>query len=596
MKIFANFLIISTLFASTLYSQVDPLNWAKGAVWYQIFPERFHNGFTGNDPVKENVVGERAQEWQIHPWTSAWYKLQDYEKTRSNKYYDVVYDRRYGGDLIGVIAKLDYLAELGIDVIYFNPIFEARSLHKYDASTYHHIDNNFGYGRERDSEIISSETSDPATWTWTSADSVFLLLIERAHDKGIRIVIDGVFNHCGIDFWAFQDLIKNQSNSPYSDWFDVKSFDNPDTPDSNEFDYKGWAGHKTLPEFAEDDVGFVAPVKDYFFNITKRWMDPNGDGNPSDGVDGWRLDVALDVNPKFWVAWNAYVKSINPEAITVGEIWEGASEWIEKKRFDALMNYPFVYPTVNFFIDKNNRISVTKFNSELKRVRELYPPESNFLMMNLIGSHDTDRFASMIKNPDLNFDRMRSLRDNPAYEPTAPTAHDRKTQKLMILFQMTYLGAPMIYYGDEAGMWGDDDPGDRKPMVWSNLKYEDENYTTVNPNISSVDKVEFNQELFSYYKKIIALRKRVPALKVGDFKTELIDDKNKVYAFTRTYQEESVKVVFNTSESSQEILLSWPAKTKGSKVYELLTGKELRVKSGKIEIKLKPYEGTIISL
>lgn len=596
MKFIAVLLLISLSLVPELMSQIDdPLIWAKGAVWYQIFPERFHNGFAGNDPVKENVVGERVEAWQIHPWTSAWYKLQDYERNRSNKYYDVVYDRRYGGDLIGVIRKLDYLSELGIEVIFLNPIFEAPSLHKYDASSYHHIDNNFGYNRDSDFAVIASETNDPATWTWTSADSVFLELIQKAHEKDIKIVIDGVFNHCGTEFWTFRDLVKNQSNSRYKDWFDVKSFDNPDTPDTNEFDYNGWWGHKSLPEFSEDENGFVAPVKEYFFNITRRWMDPNNDGDISDGVDGWRLDDPLAVNPKFWEDWNTLVKSINPSAITVGEIWEDASEWINKERFDASMNYPLAYPMMNFFIDQEKRISVTEFDAELARVRALHPQEANYLMTNLIDSHDTDRLASMIKNPDLGFDRMRSLRDNPDYDPTAPTARDRKIQKLMILFQMTYIGAPMIYYGDEAGMWGDDDPGDRKPMVWSEFEYEDEVYIAVRPDIMEKDKVAFNKDLFNYYKKMIGLRKNTPALKLGDFKTELIDDKNYVYAFSRTYKDELSKIVINASESHQKIELLWP-ESKGEEVREFLTGQRLKVKSGKVKIELKPYEGAIISL
>jgi len=583
-------------FAQIGSAQEGKLDWAKGAVWYQIFPERFHNGYAGNDPIKERVVDEHIDDWQIHPWTSAWYKLQEYEKQRSDKFFDVVFDRRYGGDLIGVIEKLDYLKKLGIEIIYFNPIFEARSLHKYDASSYHHIDNNFGYNRDKDFKIIETETNDPATWTWTSADSVFLDLITKAHERDIKIVIDGVFNHCGPEFWAFQDVVKKQQKSRYSDWFDVISWDDPATPDTNEFDYKGWWGFKGLPEFKEDENGFIAPVKEYFFNITRRWMDPNGDGDTSDGVDGWRLDVALDVNPKFWEEWNAFVKSINPSAITVGEIWEDAAVWIEEERFDAVMNYPFAYPVIQFFINQEKRISVSEFDEELARVRALYPHDTNLIMMNLIGSHDTDRFASMIKNPDLEYDRMRSLRDNPEYDPTAPTKTDREIQKLITLFQMTYIGAPMIYYGDEAGMWGDDDPSDRKPMVWPELEYEDEVYTTVRPDITKRDEVAFNRELFDYYQKLIAMRKNTPALQLGDFKTELVDDPNYIYAFSRNYENQTIKVVLNASDSSQRIELPWPdAAEKNSNVYDLLTGTEFVMKSGKLQIKLNPYQGAVLS-
>ncbi|RMF60411.1 MAG: alpha-amylase, partial [Calditrichaeota bacterium] len=338
MKIHVYLLLLCSLFPVHCRAQKASddasLTWAQGAVWYQIFPERFRNGWTGNDPIKERVVGDRAWEWHVHPWTADWYKMQDWEKARSDRFYDVVFYRRFGGDLVGVVQKLDYLKELGIDAIYFNPIFEAPSLHKYDATTYHHVDNNFGYNREGDWQAIQAEKDDPSTWSFTSADSVFLDLIVQAHKRNIKIVIDGVFNHCGDTFWAFRDVVEKQQKSRYRSWFDVTRWDDPATPDTNEFDYKSWWGFKAHPEFREDENGLVEPVKRYIFNITKRWMDPNGDGDPSDGIDGWRLDVIQDVAPAFWEEWYRLVKSINPDAITIGEIWDKAPDWIQHKRID----------------------------------------------------------------------------------------------------------------------------------------------------------------------------------------------------------------------------------------------------------------------
>jgi len=381
-------LLILCYVLSVSFAQAQPSlpDWAKGAVWYQIFPERFRNGNTTNDPIKARTVPDLTADWQIHPWASDWYKLQPWEKQRGEPFYEMVFDRRYGGDLLGVIEMLDYLDDLGVDVLYFNPIFESPSLHKYDASTYHHVDNNFGRDRNGDWDAITSETQDPTTWTFTTADRVFLQLIEKAHDRDIKVVIDGVFNHCGTEFWAFQDVMKNQQNSPYKDWFEITAWDDPATPDVNEFDYKGWWGFKGMPEFREDENGLVEPVKKYVFNITRRWMDPNVDGDPSDGVDGWRLDVAKDVHPNFWEDWYRFVKSINPDAITVGEIWEEASEWITKERFDSVMNYPFAYAVVDFFIDQEERISVSEFDERLAELRQLYPTRSNYILQNLIDS------------------------------------------------------------------------------------------------------------------------------------------------------------------------------------------------------------------
>ncbi len=413
------YLFISLILLSTnLLAQNQVPQWAKGAVWYQIFPERFRNASSANDPIAERVVGNRFEDWQVHPWASNWYKLQSWEQTRGDKFYDLIWDRRYGGDLVGVIEKLDYLKELGIDVIYFNPVFEGPSLHKYDASTYHHIENNFGNDREGDWKVMQKEKDDPSTWTFTSADKVFLDLISKAHELGIKVVIDGVFNHCGTEFWAFQDIVKNQQKSAYKDWFDVVSWDNPATPDTNEFDYKGWWGYKGLPEFKEDENGLVEPVKQYVFNITRRWMDPNSDGDPSDGIDGWRLDVANEVHEKFWQAWYQLVKSLNPQAITVAELWDEASERIKSKQFDTTMNYPFAYAVVDFFIDDSTRISVSKFDETLAHLRKIYPAETNHILMNLLDSHDTDRLASMIRNPDRSYyTREASIGHKPIYDP-----------------------------------------------------------------------------------------------------------------------------------------------------------------------------------
>jgi cyclomaltodextrinase len=330
--LFFSLLIASLTLATQLESQ-EP-SWAADAVWYQIFPERFRNGDPSNDPVARDVRLPADHEWHVSPWTSDWYKMQPWEQARSDKFYSVVFDRRYGGDLQGVLDKLDYLSRLGITAIYFNPLVESISLHKYDASSYHHIDRTFGPNPAGDERLVADETDDPRTWRWTAADSIFLALVKEAHARKIRVIIDGVFNHCGTEFFAFRDVVENQKRSRYADWFDIRRWDDDRTPHS-EFEYKGWWNHASMPEFAEDANGFLPPVRSYFTNVTKRWMDPNGDGDPSDGVDGWRLDVANDVSNVFWKEWRILVKSINPNAYIVGEIWDNAKEWLRGDQFDA---------------------------------------------------------------------------------------------------------------------------------------------------------------------------------------------------------------------------------------------------------------------
>jgi glycosidase len=532
-------------------AQAPVPEWAKDAVWYQIFPERFRNGDPSNDPTRDELHLPDDRPWQVSRWTGDWYALQPWEAAYSRNFYDVVFERRYGGDLQGVIEKLDYLEDLGITAIYFNPLFESISLHKYDASTYHHIDNNFGPDAAGDLQVITGETDDPATWKWTAADSLFLVLIEQAHARGIRIIIDGVFNHCGTRLWAFQDVVKHQQRSRYADWFDVTAWDDPATPE-NEFDYKGWWGYKSMPEFKETDEGFVKPVRDYFFNMTRRWMDPNGDGEPSDGIDGWRLDVANDVSHTFWKQWCPLVKTINPQAYIVGEIWDDAADWLTGDQFDAVMNYRFARAVVRFFIDTGSRkYSVSAFDGELEDIRQGYPGDVNYVLQNLIDSHDTDRLPSMILNPNRKYDDANGLRQNPAYDVRKPTPPERAIQKLIVLFQMTYLGAPMVYYGTEAGMWGADDPDDRKPMVWPDLQFDNERTHPIPGRTRPDDPVAFDAELVEYYRQVIRIRSEHAALRRGDFRTLLADDEADVYAFQRTAPGDTVVVVLNNSDEER---------------------------------------------
>ena len=553
--LFLIFHIPFSIFHCSVSAQLSVPQWAKDAIWYQIFPERFRNGDPGNDPTAEEVEIDARRGWRVSPWTSDWYKLQPWEERRSIKFYENVFERRYGGDLQGVLQKLDYLSDLGINAIYFNPVFDAISLHKYDASTYHHIDRNFGPDPRTDAQLMRQETDDPASWRWTSADSLFLKLIKEAHCRGIRIIIDGVFNHCGTRFWAFQDVRLKQQRSRYADWFDVKKWDDPATP-QNEFDYKGWWDYKEHPEFREGPSGFVAPVREYFFNITRRWMDTNGDGDPSDGVDGWRLDVANDVSHQFWKEWRILVKSINPDAYIVGEIWDDASNWLGGDQFEAVMNYRFARAVVRFFIDSGSRkYSVSDFDGELADVRRGYPSEVNYILQNLIDSHDTDRLPSMIMNPNRTYDDRNGLRYNPEYNIERPTERARRIQKLIVLFQMMYVGAPMIYYGSEAGMWGADDPDDRKPMVWPEFQYENERTHPFADKTRANDEVTFDQELFSYYKRLIRLRTENEALRRGDFRTLLADNDKGVYAFGRKEHSNEVIVVINNSENEQAVNL-----------------------------------------
>ncbi len=361
--------------------------------------------------------------------------------------------------------------------------------------------------------ITGEKPDDPETWKWTSADSLFITLISECHKRKIRIIIDGVWNHVGINFWAFQDVKKNQQKSPFKNWFTVKTWDDPDTP-GDEFKYQCWFDIPSLPEIREDETGFYPPAWEYMKYSIKKWMDPNGDGDPEDGVDGWRLDVADKVGFPTWRKFCRYVRSINPETYIIGEVWwedwpekmYNAAPWLGETMFDAVKNYRWARLVQNYFIDIKNKITASEFEQGLTLLLKDYPEEFNYVLTNLMDIHDTDRLASNIVNPDFNYDASITPKDDENYSIRKPNSDERKIQKLILLFQMTYLGAPMVYYGDEAGMWGADDPDCRKPMVWPDKNYETES-THPFKKRDSHDEIKFNSNLFNYYKKLINIIK-----------------------------------------------------------------------------------------
>lgn len=579
--------VIFLLFCVTLFAQHTPPEWSKGIVWYQIFPERFFNGDTLNDPTADKVLinSRKSKEgWKVTPWTSSWFAESEWEKQQSGNLRDHLTDRRYGGDIEGIIQKLDYLKRTGVKGIYLNPVFEAVSMHKYDGSTFHHIDVNFGPDPAGDKKLIESENpSDPKTWVWTSADKLFLELIRQVHAHNMYIIIDGVFNHCGEQFWAFQDVKKNQEKSPYKDWFRVTKFDDPSTTDV-EFDYKGWWGHKALPEFARTETNLVAPVKEYIFSATRRWMDPDGDGDPKDGINGWRLDVARDVPIGFWREWSTLVRKTNNQSLIIGELWELSPDFVSKEGvFDGLMNYNFAFAVNDFFIANRKKITAAAFVNALKAIDSVYPAENLHVLQNLLTSHDTERLSSLIENPDRQYDRDADYRNN-SYNPGQPSRESYEMQKLIAAFQMTYRGAPMIYYGDEAGMWGADDPHCRKPMVWDGLQYDAEEITAVTGFSKGwgVYKVSVNKDLYYRYMHLMRIRNSSNALRYGSLDFIYTSDKNKSFGFKREFGDEKYYIYFNLSDDQDVIEIPVTEKT----VRDVFSGEKLTPRNNKLRFVL----------
>jgi glycosidase len=607
MKKFTSILISLLIFYSCSSQQKTGLysvpEWSKEAIWYQIFPERFSNRDTNNDPGPIDMKGAwpyfTPDGWQVHPWESDWYKLQPWEAKLNKNFYDIVNIRRYGGDLQGVIDKLDYLKDLGITAIYLNPIFESPSLHKYDATFYHHIDNNFGPDPAGDREIWSNENhADPSTWQWTSADKLFLKLIEEVHKRNMKIIIDGVFNHTGTQFWAFKDIVKNQQESKYKDWFIINKWDDPATPES-EFQYAGWMGVRDLPEIKEDENGLVTGPREHVHAVVKRWMDPNGDGDPSDGIDGWRLDVAEMVSHNFWRDFRKWVREINSEAYIVGEVWWedwnnykmfDAKPWLGDQ-FDAVMNYRFTRAVKDFVLADKVQIDAIAFTDSIKNIMSNYGG-NYYVMMNLLGSHDTERLGSLAVNPDGMYDHQGNAKDNKDFDVRKPNEVELKRIKLAYGLQFTMPGAPQVYNGDEAGMWGGDDPDCRKPMVWQDISYETE---TSHPfGIKRIpDEVKFNSELFNWIKKLAEVRNSNKVLSLGEIEFNVIDNDENILSYRRIMGMDEIIVVVNRNPISIEInSISVNFLASKATWNDLITGD--KISGGNNVVKLEPYQILIL--
>lgn len=406
--------------------------WAREGIIYQIFPDRFYNGDKSNDPEG------------VRPWGE-----------------DVTSTSMYGGDLQGIIDKLPYLKDLGITILYLTPVFLSSTNHKYNTCDYYKIDPHFG-----DVETVKE-------------------LLRRAHELGIRVLFDAVFNHSGSDFFAFQDVLKNQENSRYKDWYFIKSF-----PVSTEkVNYVTFAnGVSSMPKLNTNNH----EVREYLLNVSEYWV-------KEVGIDGWRLDVCDEVDHFFWREFRKRVKAAKPDSFIVGEICHESSSWLRGDQLDSIMNYPFRDVMVDFFAKR--KITAEEMVNELSAKRVLYMKNINMNLLNLLGSHDRPRFLSECGGK---VERM----------------------KLAAAFQYTYIGIPYIYYGDEIGLSGGHDPQCRKCMVW--------------------DEDKQNKELLNYYKALNRIRKDNKVLVYGDYSN--IYNKGGVVVYKRTLKDEEILVALNNSD------------------------------------------------
>ena len=447
-------------------------DWVKDAVFYQIFPERFANGDPSNDP-------EGTLPWGGTPKP----------------------DNFFGGDLQGVIDHIDHLSELGINAIYFTPIFKATTNHKYDTEDYMQIDPQFG-----DLETLKK-------------------LVAICHERGIRVVLDAVFNHSGRTFAPFVDLQKNGEKSRYKDWFYIRKY--PIAVEDGIPTYDTFAFEPLMPKLNTANP----EVKEYLLKAAAYWIQEAD-------IDGWRLDVANEVDHEFWREFRKVVKSIKPDAYILGEIWHESSPWLMGDQFDAVMNYPFTNAVLDFFVDGTR--DARSFANALASQYVRYPRQANEVAFNLLDSHDTPRLLTKCEG---NKERM----------------------KLAVQFQFTYTGTPCIYYGDEIGMTGGHDPGCRKCMEWDEAKQD--------------------RELFAFYQELIGLRKKYGALRTGSLRFLSAKAGSTSLVYTREDENDNIVIFMNNSAKAKNINVSVPEE----RWEDIRTGENVSARSGVLSMKLPAY-------
>lgn len=457
---------------------MTPPYWIQDAIFYQIFPDRFANGTPNNDPPNTAPWGSPPTLWNF-----------------------------MGGDLQGIIQKLDYLLDLGVNALYLNPIFLSPSNHRYNISDYYTIDPKLGSRKDFDA------------------------LLDTAHQNGMRVILDGVFNHCARGFFAFADILENGEHSPYKDWFHIRNFPvNAYSPGDAE-DYLGWWNFKSLPKFNTN----TQAVRDYIYDVARYWMEA--------GADGWRLDVPNEIDDDlFWAGFRETVKGVNPDAYILGEIWGVDPRWVDDQHCDGLMHYPIREALIGGL---NSQINATQFGDAVESLFDVYPRKNVQAMYVPLGSHDTKRIYHKLGG---NLDKV----------------------KLAFLFQFAYPGAPAIYYGDEVGVDGDRDPDCRRAFPW--------------------DAKEWKGDLRPWVQELISLRKKYPAMRRGEYLRLVADDKN--YVFARKLGKEIIIVAMNFSDSPNKMRISLEDLLKdGTEVRSLLNHEKYGVREGHLEINLPAWGG-----
>ena len=540
--------------------------WSKGAVMYQIFVDRFYNGDPKNDVLSDEYVYIGFPVTKVDKWDSGVSLL------------DV--DRFYGGDIQGIMDKLDYLESLKVEVLYLSPVFVSPSNHKYDCQDYAHIDPHYGViVKDADGLVApnattnehakkySVRTADPENLK--ASDEFFAKFVEEIHKRGMKIILDGVFNHCGsFNKWLDREKIYEKqggyepgayasADSPYKNFFKFKDTSAQAWPYNQS--YEGWWNYNTLPKLNYEDS---QELYDYILEIGKKWV------SPPYNIDGWRLDVAADLghspelNHRFWKDFRKAVKEANPEAVILAEHYGDVSPWLQGDEWDTVMNYDAFMEPLTWFLtglekhsdrfDAHLYQNSQAFMSSMLDNMTAFQTPSLLSAMNELSNHDHSRFLTRTNRKVGRIDAKGAA--------AADEGINLGTFRSAAIVQMTWPGAPTIYYGDEAGVCGWTDPDSRRTYPWGHE----------------------NQELIEFHRYLVNIRRKNPAFRNGSLKPLLAEAG--IIAYGRFDKENRGVVVVNSTGYTKRVRIPvWQAEVEGNHMWRIMKSTEIRYNVGRIQ-------------
>ena len=564
-------------------------DWAKGAVMYQIFTDRFYNGDKSNDVE-----------------TNEYYYIGDYSRRVTNwdKYPANMGVREfYGGDLQGVMDKLDYLQELGVEVVYFNPLFVSPSNHKYDIQDYDYIDPHYGKIVDDGGEVLPDGVTDNSQATkykkrttglknLEASNELFIKLVEELHRRGMKVILDGVFNHCGsFNKWMDRERIYEgekdyepgayiSADSPYRSYFRFFKEGLENWPYNGNYD--GWWGHDTLPKLNYEDS---VKLENYILYIGRKWV------SPPYNVDGWRLDVAADLgrsneyNHDFWKKFRTAVKDANPNALILAEHYGDPSDWLKGDEWDTVMNYDAFMEPITWFLTGMEKHSdeareellgnIDNFIGSMAHHMSNMLTPSLQVAMNELSNHDHSRFLTRTNHM---VGRVEHLGPEAANEYV-----NKAVMREAVVMQMTWVGAPTIYYGDEAGVCGFTDPDNRRTYPWGREDHE----------------------LIAFHKEAIRIHKEHPALRTGSLK--ILGGEENVLSYARFKGNDRIVIVINNRSERTEVKVPvWeaeiPAKCRMKRLlYSYKDGytteyEEYLVEDGEVVANMGPHSALVLGM